>query len=99
MTTQENTVSEVKIKIKPPSMYKVTILNDNETPVEFVFEALVYVFHKEFKEALSIIETAEREDKALVGVYTYDMAHTYVDKVKMVAKENGYPLDFIIEEE
>ena len=87
------------IKIKYPKKYKVLILNDDYTSMEFVVSILTDVFHKTKTEAESIMLEVHKKDKGLCGVYTYEIAETKVTQVSKRAKENGFPLKAIMEEE
>lgn len=84
-------------KVKEPELYKVVLLNDDYTPREFVVEILVQVFRKSGTDAHKIMMTAHRSGRATVGVYTYDIATTKVSQARNKAKENGYPLKFVVE--
>jgi ATP-dependent Clp protease adaptor protein ClpS len=86
-----------KYKVKQPDMYKVVLMNDDYTPREFVVAVLVGVFRKSQEDAYKIMMTAHRGGKAVVGLYTYDIANTKVSRAKQKAKENGYPLRFVVE--
>jgi ATP-dependent Clp protease adaptor protein ClpS len=89
---------QTKPKVKPPSMYRVILVNDDFTPREFVVFVLVSVFHKDHNEARRIMITAHQGGKSLVGVYTYDVATSRVDRARKQANEAGYPLMFYTEE-
>ena len=92
-------VKEVtKPKVKPPSMYRVILVNDDFTPREFVVFVLVSIFRKDHSEARQIMITAHQGGKSLVGVYTYDVATSRVDRARKQATEAGYPLMFYTEE-
>ncbi len=85
-------------EIKEPSMYKVIMLNDNFTSMEFVVEILMRVFRKSAEEATSIMLDIHRGGFGECGTYTYDIAQTKVIQVKNAAKQNGFPLRCRIEE-
>ncbi len=87
-----------KTKVKPPPMYRVVLVNDDYTPREFVVYILVSVFRKDHSEARRIMITAHQGGRSLVGVYTYDVASSRVDRARRQATEAGYPLMLYTEE-
>ncbi|EFW37136.1 ATP-dependent Clp protease adaptor protein ClpS [Treponema phagedenis F0421] len=89
----------IKEKIKEPGFYRVLLLNDDITTMDFVISILIEVFHKNYKEAEIIMLTIHTQGSGLVGTYTYDIAATRCKKVEMLAQENGFPLKCIMEKE
>jgi ATP-dependent Clp protease adaptor protein ClpS len=85
-------------KLKEPEDYMVILLNDNFTPREFVVEVLMLVFFFFFEEAKRIMLNVHYKERGVVGVYTYDIAHTKASQVHAIAKENEYPLKCVVEE-
>ena len=85
-------------KVAPPPMYRVILVNDDFTPREFVVYVLASVFQKSRDEARKIMLAAHQGGKAIVGVYTYDVATSRVEKVRKQATEAGYPLMMYSEE-
>lgn len=73
-------------------MYKVIIFNDDYTTMDFVVMVLQSIFNKEHKEAEELMLTVHNTGQAVVGVYTYDMARTRVERATMMAQDNGFPL-------
>jgi ATP-dependent Clp protease adaptor protein ClpS len=94
----EHELSE-EIEVKFPKRYKVLILNDDYTSMEFVIDILMNVFHKTFEQAEAIMLDVHKKDKGVCGIYTYEIAETKVLTVHKRAKESGFPLKCIIEEE
>lgn len=88
----------VKPKVKPPPMYRVVLVNDDFTPREFVIYVLASVFQKDRSEARRIMITAHQGGKSVVGVYTYDVASSGVDRARKLAADAGYPLMLYTEE-
>ena len=88
----------VKPEVKPPPMYRVVLVNDDFTPREFVVYILVSVFQKARSEARRIMVTAHQGGKSVVGVYTYDVATSRVERARKQAVEAGYPLMLYTEE-
>lgn len=86
-----------KHEVKEPEMYKVLLLNDDFTPKEFVVEILRTIFHRSRSDAWRVMLTAHTTGKAVVGLYTYDIANTKVGQSKQKAREAGYPLEMAIE--
>ena len=91
---------QIREDLKEPKMYIVYVLNDDMTTFEFVVQLMMSVFRKTEEDAWGIADRTHRQGKAAVGRYTYDMAHTKVNKAVALARENGFPLSFkIIPEE
>lgn len=98
----EGTVTGVVVKAKPqtkkPSMYKVLMLNDDYTPMEFVVLVLERFFNKNREEATQIMLHVHRKGVGVAGVYTYEVAETKVNRVHDLAKEYEFPLKSSMEE-
>ncbi len=90
---------EDEIEIKYPKKYKVFLLNDDYTSMEFVIDILISIFHKSYEDANKIMLQVHERGKGLCGVYSYEIAETKVMQVKRKAKENGFPLKALFEEE
>ena len=90
-------MNETKNKIKTPNMYKVILINDDFTTMDFVVEILTVVFHKTPAEATKIMLNVHEKGKDLVGIYTYDIANTKVNIVNKMAKMKEFPLKITIE--
>ena len=88
-----------EVKLKYPKKYKVFILNDDYTSMDFVVDVLITVFHKSYKEAENIMLEVHKKDKGLCGIYTHEIAETKVIQVSKRAKDSGFPLKAIMEEE
>ena len=95
------TVTSIATKIRPktkkPSMYKVLVLNDDYTPMEFVVMLLESVFHKSKEEATSIMLHVHQRGVGVCGVYSYDVAETKVAHVMDMARRNEHPLQATME--
>ncbi len=96
---EEFTEIEKKQELKEPSMYKVLLLNDDYTSMDFVVDILTTVFHKSVDEAVQIMMNVHKNGSGLCGVYTYEIAETKVETVHSLAEENGYPLRSTMEKE
>ena len=87
------------VEIKEPRMYKVLLLNDDYSSMEFVIKVLMQIFHHSFEKATEIMLSVHEQGKGLCGVYTYEIAETKVAHVRKMAKEEKFPLRAIMEEE
>ena len=88
-----------RTKTKRPSMYKVLMLNDDYTPMEFVVHVLERFFQKNREEATRIMLHVHRRGVGVCGVYTYEVAETKVTQVMDLARQNQHPLQCTIEKE
>ncbi len=84
---------------KKPELYKVLLLNDDYTTMDFVVEVLEEVFHKQPAEAFRIMMHVHTQGKGLCGVYPFEVAETKVATVVDRARENGFPLRAAMEPE
>ncbi|HZO82959.1 MAG TPA: ATP-dependent Clp protease adapter ClpS [Candidatus Binataceae bacterium] len=84
-------------RTKRPPMYKVILLNDDYTPMEFVVEILKQVFHKPHAEATRIMLHVHQNGMGVAGVYPYEIAETKVRTVEELARESQYPLKCVME--
>ena len=87
-----------RAKTKPPRMYKVILLNDDYTTMEFVIEVLQRFFAMDRERALQIMLKVHNEGSAVCGVYSLDVAETKVTQVSEFAKQHGHPLRCSMEE-
>lgn len=79
--------------------YKVVLLNDDYTSMDFVVEILMDIFGHKLDSAINIMLRIHREGRGVCGVYTYEIAETKIAQVTQKARENEYPLKAIMEEE
>lgn len=79
-------------RYKEPQRYKVIMFNDDFTPMDFVVEVLEGIFFKSGTEAEQLMLKVHREEKAVVGIYSYDMAKSKTEKAMEKAREEKYPL-------
>lgn len=89
----------VKPKTKKPSMYKVLMLNDDYTPMEFVVHVLERFFQKTREEATRIMLHVHQRGVGLCGVYTYEVAETKVTQVMDFARRHQHPLQCTLEKD
>lgn len=87
------------LKIEEPKKYKVLLLNDNYSTMDFVIDILVKVFKKTVDEATVIMLNIHNNGKEVCGVYTHEIAQTKVAQVRNLARQKGFPLKAIVEEE
>jgi ATP-dependent Clp protease adaptor protein ClpS len=85
-------IAEPKTKFKRPPMYKVILLNDDYTPMDFVVTVIEQIFRKSHSEAMELMFTVHKKGAAVVAIYTRDVAETKVDQVVEYARINEYPL-------
>lgn len=79
-----------------PDEYQVIMLNDDFTPMDFVVDILVSIFHKNPVEATRLMLLVHMTGQAAVAVYTYDIAATKINEVHTRARASGYPLKCIM---
>ena len=90
---------DIELEVEEPKKYKVLLLNDDFSTMEFVIEILVKIFRKSIEEASDIMISVHNNGKAVCGVYTHEIASTKVAQVKHNAKKAGFPLKATMEEE
>jgi len=86
-------------KTKKPPMYKVLMLNDDFTPMEFVIYALERFFHKNRQEATNIMLHIHRRGVGICGVFAYEVAETKINQVLDLARQNEHPLQCTMEKD
>lgn len=94
--TQED--SDIQYSIEEPKMYRVIMLNDHFTTMEFVVDVLMGIFRKSSEEATQIMLNIHQQGSGDCGVYTYDIAGTKINQVHTRARQSGYPLKCTMEE-
>lgn len=95
--TEYQTSTELSVAF--PKKYKVFLLNDDYTSMDFVIDILMNVFHKNYQQAEMIMLDIHKKDKGLCGVYSYEIAETKIMQVHKLAREQGFPLKATMEEE
>lgn len=99
MSTDVKIEEKVSIRISEPRKWKVIILNDDHTPIDFVINMLVDIFRHDISSATSVTLQVHETGSGIAGVYDFEIAEIKsVDATKM-ARENGFPLQIKIEEE
>lgn len=97
--TRGDLALKTRPKKKKPSMYKVLLLNDDYTPMDFVVQILQVVFNKDTEEAMRIMLDVHKSGSGLCGVYTFEIAETKVTQVMTAARQAQHPLQCIMEKE
>ncbi len=97
-TKQESTTLLEKSKTKPPKLYKVVLLNDDYTTMEFVVEVLQTIFGMNRERATQVMLKVHQEGSAVCGIYPKDIAETKVDQVLAFARQHEHPLRCVSEE-
>jgi ATP-dependent Clp protease adaptor protein ClpS len=91
-------LEEARPKLKRPPLYRVVLLNDDYTPMEFVVEVLQKVFSLDRSTATRIMLEVHTKGKGICGVYTYEIAETKVAQVTGLAQQHQHPLLCTMEE-
>ena len=99
--TNTGVVVQSKPKTRKPSMYKVLMLNDDYTPMEFVVMVLEQVFNRNHEESVQIMLHVHQKGVGVCGVYTYEVAETKVTQVMDLAQQqqHQHPLQCTLEKE
>lgn len=90
---------KTRAKTKKPSMYKVLMLNDDYTPMEFVIYILERIFNKSNDEAMRIMLHVHQKGVGMCGVFTFEVAETKAAQVMDMARRNQHPLQCTIEKD
>ena len=90
-------ITRTKTKVKKPSLYRVLILNDDYTPMQFVVHVLERFFQKNQEEATQIMLHVHNTGAGQCGVFTYEVAETKVTQVMDFARKNQHPLQCVME--
>ncbi len=96
---ETNVITKTQPKTQRPPMYKVLLLNDDYTPMEFVVHVLERFFGISHSQAVEIMLTVHKKGVAVVGVFSYEIAETKVAQVMDFARRNQHPLQCTMEKE
>jgi len=99
LATKKSLELDGELATKEPEKYKVLLLNDDYSSMDFVIDILMTIFHKSYAESEKIMLEVHKTQRGLCGVYTYEIAETKVAQVTKIAREQGFPLKAIMEEE
>ena len=97
--TDQNVLVDTRSKNKRPPLYKVLLLNDDYTPMEFVVLVLERFFGMNHAQAFDIMLTVHKKGLAVVGVFSHEVAETKVAQVMDSARKNQHPLQCTMEKE
>ncbi len=95
--TEKGVATKTRPKTKKPSQYRVLLLNDDFTPMEFVVAILMGIFQKNQQDATEIMFNVHQNGIGVAGVYTFEVAETKVSQVLDSAKRAGHPLKCTLE--
>lgn len=98
MAVQGETREKTRINIRKPRHYRVVMHNDDFTPMDFVVDILIDIFHKGVPEAERLMLMVHESGRAAVGSYPYDIAVTKVQTALARAREQGHPFRMTVEE-
>ncbi len=87
------------VTVEHPKKFKVYLLNDDYTSMDFVVNILITIFHKNYEQAQAVMLEIHKMDRGLCGVYTNEIAETKVIHVEKRSQSSGFPLKAIMEEE
>jgi ATP-dependent Clp protease adaptor protein ClpS len=91
-------VEEARPKVKKPPLFRVVLLNDDYTPMEFVVEVLQLIFGMDRPQATRVMLEVHTQGKGICGVFTYEIAETKVAQVCSFADQHQHPLLCTLEE-
>lgn len=97
--TEHGVAVKSRTKTKKPSMYKVLMLNDDYTPMEFVVYVLEKFFNRTHEDATNIMLHVHQKGVGICGVFTYEVAETKVNQTMDLAQQNQHPLQCTIEKD
>ncbi len=92
-------ITKSRPKTKKPDLYKVVLLNDDYTPMDFVISVLEHFFNKGSEDATQIMLEVHRKGVGIAGVYTYEVAETKVEQVTNFSRQHEHPLQCTMEKE
>jgi ATP-dependent Clp protease adaptor protein ClpS len=92
-------VAKTRPKTKKPSLYKVLLLNDDYTPMEFVVHILENIFSKSREDAIEVMLHVHRHGVGVCGLFTFEVAETKVTQVIEFARRHQHPLQCTMEKE
>jgi len=98
-STETGTITRTRPKTKRPNLYRVLLLNDDYTPMEFVVLVLQDVFNKSREDAMQIMLHVHQKGVGECGVYPYEVAETKVTRVMDTARKNQHPLQCVMEKQ
>jgi ATP-dependent Clp protease adaptor protein ClpS len=94
---EEDVQSDQQVQLDEPPLYKVVLLNDDYTTMDFVVEVLKHVFNKSNEDAHRIMLNVHRNGFGICGLYPLEIAETKIDMVDSLSREKGFPLKCTME--
>ena len=91
-------VEEEKPKLKPPKQYKVFVVNDDYTPMDFVVQVMIMFFSMDEAKATRVMMSVHTKGKGICGIFSHEIAETKVDQVNEYSRLNQHPLMCTMEE-
>jgi len=88
-----------KPKLQKPPLYRLVLLNDDFTPMDFVVDVLCKFFYKSSDEATNIMLEVHHHGRGTCGVFTYEIAETKVSRVNAYSRKHGHPLQCVMEKQ
>ncbi|KAF7600761.1 MAG: ATP-dependent Clp protease adapter ClpS [Candidatus Dactylopiibacterium carminicum] len=101
MTTRKQSAAvlePVRIQLQPPKLFKVLLLNDDFTPMDFVVHVLQKFFGMDRERATRVMLSVHHEGRGVCGIFPRDVAATKVEQVSSFARQNQHPLACVMEE-
>ncbi len=95
--TTGDVLEKTRTSLKEPEQFKVLLLNDDYTPMDFVVQVLENIFNRQPSEAYRIMMQVHTQGSGLAGVYSHEVAETKVADVVELAQDSGYPLQATME--
>ena len=95
---EDGQIEALRSKLQPPKMYRVLLLNDDFTPMDFVITVLQRFFSLDTEQATRIMLKVHNEGRAACGVFSRDVAATKVEQVSAFARQHQHPLACVMEE-
>jgi len=99
MSTDIKIKEKISTSITEPKKWKVIVLNDDHTPIDFVIAMLIDIFNHTISSATNITMQVHEEGSGIAGLYDFEIAETKTIEATKMARENGFPLQLKIEEE
>ena len=90
-------LTEERVEVKESPMYRLILVNDDYTPMDFVVWLIENVFHKPKEESVRLMLNVHQAGRAICGIYPYDVARTKVYQVKSLAQKHEHPLECLME--
>ncbi len=92
LNDHEAVVQEAKPKLKKPALYRVVLINDDYTPMEFVIDVLMMFFSMNQEQSTQVMLAVHTQGKGVCGTYSKDVAETKAAQVNQFARDNKHPL-------